>query len=162
MGLTEINGLPAHALLVHVVVVLVPLAALALVAAALLPAARRRLGVLTPGLAIVALLSVPLTTSSGEWLSQRVEMTTQTAVHIGLADGLLPWTAGMAVLAVVVWLRDPRRRKGDEPAGGRGVPTRLVVTAAVAVLAVVVSAGSVVQVYRIGDAGARAVWTTGG
>jgi len=39
--MTIINGLPAHALLVHFVVVLVPLTALLEIVCGLLPAARR-------------------------------------------------------------------------------------------------------------------------
>ena len=44
----EINGLPAHALLVHLVVVLLPLTALAAVAVSVWPAAQRKLTFLVP------------------------------------------------------------------------------------------------------------------
>ena len=62
----SVFGLPVHPLAVHATVVLVPLAALALLAHVLVPAARQRLGIVTPVLAVVALVLVPISTSSGE------------------------------------------------------------------------------------------------
>jgi len=56
----EINGLPAHVLLVHAVVIVIPLAALLTVLSALWPAARRRLGIVTPIVALIALILVPV------------------------------------------------------------------------------------------------------
>ncbi|WP_261556284.1 DUF2231 domain-containing protein [Frankia tisae] len=167
MGPTQINGLPAHALLVHVVVVLVPLAALLVVLSALWPAARRRLGVITPAVALVALVSVPLTTHAGEWLERRVPPDELVHRHAELGDGLLPWAGGLFVLAAVAWLV-ARRTAATVDGGaagtvGGGVAATarrggLAVTIVLAVLSVVVAVGSVVQIYRIGDSGAKAVW----
>ncbi|MGW2641186.1 DUF2231 domain-containing protein [Streptomyces sp. NPDC001348] len=164
-----INGLPAHVLLVHVVVVLVPLTALALVASALWPPAARRLGVLLPLLAFVALVSVPLTTQAGEWLEAHVESDALVRRHTELGDGLLPWALGLFVLAAVVWWA--ARRGGTASAGaveggavdggGAATATRWTATPVrivVAVLSLAVAAGAVVDVYRIGDSGAKAAW----
>ncbi|MGW7422097.1 DUF2231 domain-containing protein [Streptomyces sp. NPDC054813] len=155
--MSTVNGLPAHVLLVHIVVVLVPLAALALVTAALWPRAARRLGILLPALALVALVSVPLTTQAGEWLERHVTDDALVRRHTELGDGLLPWALGLFALATVVWWA--RRRGGPEAdgnAGGRlsALPVRIVV----GVLSVAVAAGAVVDVYRIGDSGAKAAW----
>ncbi|KQC35391.1 hypothetical protein UK82_26695 [Frankia sp. ACN1ag] len=166
VGPTQINGLPAHALLVHVVVVLVPLAALLVVLSAVWPAARRRLGVLTPSVALVALVSVPLTTHAGEWLEARVPSDPLVRRHTELGDGLLPWAIGLFVLAAAVWWWGRRAEVGGSTDGGSGGggthaaarPSGLVVVIALAVLSVVVAVGSVVQIYRIGDSGAKAVW----
>lgn len=167
MGPTQINGLPAHPLLVHLVVVLVPLAALMAIVSALWPAARRRLGVLTPLVALVALVSVPLTTHAGEWLEARTPPDPLVARHAELGDQLLPWAAGLFVLAAAGWLwaRRPVPDGQDQvrPASGHraGVGDGLrgnAVMVVIAVLSVVVAVGSVVQVYRIGDSGAKAVW----
>ena len=49
-------GLPAHPLIVHATVVLVPLGALLVLLHAVWPAARRRLGVVTPLVALVGLV----------------------------------------------------------------------------------------------------------
>lgn len=65
VGLDLINGIPAHVLLVHVVVILVPLTALALILCAAFPSVMRRFGLALPVLALVSLVSVPLTTEAG-------------------------------------------------------------------------------------------------
>ena len=54
----EINGLPAHALLVHLVVVLLSLTALAAVVVSLWPAAQRKLTFLVPLGAVIGALAV--------------------------------------------------------------------------------------------------------
>ncbi|MEV5843934.1 DUF2231 domain-containing protein [Streptomyces sp. NPDC051985] len=148
--MSTVNGLPAHVLLVHIVVVLVPLTALALIAAALWPRAARRLGVLLPVLAFVALVSVPLTTQAGEWLERHVGDDALVRRHTELGDGLLPWALGLFLLATLVWWATRR------PDGGRlsALPVRI----AVGALSVAVAAGAVVDVYRIGDSGAKAAW----
>jgi hypothetical protein len=172
-----INGVPAHVLLVHAVVVLVPLTALALVVCAVWPQIMRRFGVFLPVLALVTLIAVPLTTDSGEWLQERVPETSLVERHTGIGDELLPWTVGQLVLAAAVWFvyrgaeataasvrRFTHRRaeataspvtssvRGSAPAMG----TRVRVVAVV--LSVAVAAGAIVQVYRVGDSGAKATW----
>lgn len=111
-------GLPAHALLVHVVVVLVPLTSVLLLLAVFWPAARRKLSLLTMVLGFVSLVSVPLTTQAGEWLEHRTASTDLLRRHAELGDGLLPWVAGLFVVTVLVWLRD--RQLSRESPGGTG------------------------------------------
>ncbi|MGW5373356.1 DUF2231 domain-containing protein [Streptomyces sp. NPDC004009] len=155
-----LNGLPAHVLLVHLVVVLIPLTALALVAGAVWPRAARRLGVLLPSLALVALVSVPLTTQAGEWLERHVDDDALVRRHTELGDGLLPWALGLFVLAAVVWwsARGPRQQDADGGPAGAARLTALPVRIVVSVLSLAVAAGAVVDVYRIGDSGAKAAW----
>ena len=50
-----LEGLPRHALTVHFTVVMIPAAALAVLLSAFWPAAQRRLGLVTPGRALIAL-----------------------------------------------------------------------------------------------------------
>src|SRR4051794_7414731 len=107
---STVLGLPTHALIVHATVVLLPLAALAVLLHALWPAARRRLGVVTPVLAGVALVLTPLSTASGETLEHQVARSALIHRHAELADGLLPWTLGLFVVAAGLWLLDRRRR----------------------------------------------------
>ncbi len=179
----EISGLPAHVLLVHAVVVLVPLAALVLVLAALWPAFRRRAGMMVPLLALVALVMVPITTSAGEWLERRVPRSHLIHEHTELGDTLLPWALGLFVLAAAVWVlyrwnRSPFSEHratsaadtdngadggtGEGAEGQMPVPQRprglTALRVVIAVLALAVSVGAVVQTYRIGDSGARAAW----
>ncbi|GGM17588.1 hypothetical protein [Nakamurella endophytica] len=99
----QVNGLPAHILIVHFVVVGVPLAALLTVLSAVWPAARRRLGVVTPVVALLALASVPLATNAGEWLMRHVSVNDLVRRHTQLGDELLPWVIGLFVVAVAAW-----------------------------------------------------------
>jgi hypothetical protein len=165
MSLTVVNGLPAHVLIVHFVVVLVPLTALAVVVGAIRPSAARRMGIVLPVLALVTLASVPLATQAGEWLEEHVDSNALVRRHAELGDGLLPWAAGLFVLATAVWWTS-RRSVVAEAAPGQGVRSAsarsgLVVRLAAAVLSVGVAAGAVVDVYRIGDSGAKAAWQDG-
>jgi hypothetical protein len=159
MGL--VNGLPAHVLLVHFVVVLVPLTALALAVGAIWPRAAQRMGIVLPLLALVTLASVPLATEAGEWLEEHVDSNALVRRHAELGDGLLPWAMGLFVLAALVWWAARRTAAAaSQDSGGTrwsGVPVR----AAAAVLSLVVAAGAVVDVYRIGDSGAKAAWHDG-
>jgi hypothetical protein len=68
---------------------------------------------------------------------------------------LLPWVAGMLVVAVAqwAWFRWGAREATDAPRpGARLVPIVLTV------LAIAVGGGATVMVALIGDSGARAVW----
>jgi hypothetical protein len=172
---STLGGLPAHALLVHAVVVLVPLTAVLLVLVALWPAARNRLNQLTASLSALALISVPLTTSAGEWLEHHVPRTPLVRAHTHLGDTMLPWAIGLFVLAGAIALREHLRARAtlsntalvDGPGAATATPSGAhadgfggrTATLALAVLAVVVAVGSIVTVYRIGDSGARAAWT---
>ena len=150
MGPTKIQGLPAHVLLVHLVLAAVPIAALLLVVAAVWPAAGRRLGVITPVIALGALLTVPVTTHAGKWLEARVAVTPLILKHVALGKQLLPWMVGLFVIAVLVWLW-----ARTDSAALHGTLGRIVV----GVLAVGISIGAVQQVVRTGEAGSRALWT---
>ncbi|MDX5565255.1 hypothetical protein PYK79_20800 [Streptomyces sp. ID05-04B] len=144
----------------HFVVVLVPLTALALAVCAFWPKAAQRMGIVLPLLALVTLASVPLATEAGEWLEEHVDSNALVRRHAELGDGLLPWAGGLFVLAVVVWWA--ARRTAESGTSRRS--TRLSaapVRIAAAVLSLVVAAGAVVDVYRIGDSGAKAAWHDG-
>lgn len=163
MSLTHINGLPMHILLVHFVVVLIPLTALAAVACAVQPRYARRMGRVLPLLGLVTLGLVPVTTHAGEWLESRVGDDPLVRRHTELGDGLLPWAAGLFLVTLGVWWLARRTAKPEAAASQEstdsprpGTPTLL--RAAAVVLAVAVSAGAVVDVYRIGESGAKAAW----
>ncbi|MFI6931739.1 DUF2231 domain-containing protein [Streptomyces sp. NPDC050287] len=162
MSLTVVNGLPAHVLVVHFVIVLVPLSALAVVIGAIWPSAARRMGLVLPLLALVTLASVPLATHAGEWLEEHVGSNALVRRHAELGDGLLPWAAGLFLLATAVWWTARRSAVAQAASGDRSRSassrTATVVRVAAAVLSVGVAAGAVVDVYRIGDSGAKAAW----
>lgn len=157
----EFNGLPLHVLLVHFVVIIVPLAALCTVLAAAWPAARRRLGVATPIIALAALVSVPLTTQAGEWLQARVGHTELVAAHAAIGTTLLPWAAATFLVAAVqwAWFRYVVAPDGRYASRVPGKRPRLAITLLIAAAVAVSTVGSVVSVVVIGESGVRAIWT---
>lgn len=143
------NGLPVHALVVHAVVVLLPLAVLGTLAIAVRPRWRATYGPLVVLIAAVATVLVPVATSSGEALEERVG---NPGDHAELGDQLIWFAIPLLVLALAVVLLDRRTAQGKPPVGPAALP------AVVAVMAVLVAVATGVQVYRVGDSGAKAVW----
>ncbi len=162
---TFISNLPVHVLVVHAVVVLVPLAVLGAIVVALWPAARRRYGWLVVAVAAVATVSIPIATSSGEGLERQLPRTALLQAHTRLGDELLVFVAGMLVVLVAFMVLHQRagvlaRREGP---GTMTAPVALagpvrIVAGVLAALTVALAVVSAVQVYRIGDSGARAAW----
>ena len=150
-------GLPLHPLVVHAAVVLVPASAALLLLSAVLPRFRRWAGLLTPGTAIIALILVPLSTSSGEELEEQVRETSLLEKHAELGEMLLPWMIAVVVLAIGIYLIDWRSKKADE--GSTALRTLSLVLAGLAVIA---SVGATVEVALIGHSGAKAVWSDSG
>lgn len=154
-----IAGLPLHVLVIHAVVVLVPLAALLVVAAAVSGAVRSRAGIVTPLLATAAFMLLPVATQSGEAFFERLNEPEAAEGHADLGQGLWPWVLAFVILAWVHWaLTRPARTPSGTGKRRTGRPTGAVL--AVAVLAIVASIAATVQVVRVGDSGARAVWGT--
>lgn len=146
-----INGLPVHPLVVHAVVVLLPAAVLGTIAIAVRPDWRATYGKLVVGVAALATALIPVATSSGEALEKHVG---NPGKHAQLGDQLIWFAIPLLLLALALVYLDRRQ-----------VTARSVVNG-VAVLAVVASVATAVQVYRVGDSGARAAWgdrvSTGG
>jgi len=148
-----IAGLPLHPLVVHATEVLVPTAALVIALAALWPLFRRWARFLPFGLALAALVLVPVSTQSGEALQERVKDSSLISTHADLAEGLLPWVFLLFVASCVLLWWNRAERTGDAPRAPRWVAVAL---AAAAVLA---AAGTTAQAVRIGHSGATAVWS---
>ncbi|AZS37653.1 hypothetical protein CVS47_02294 [Microbacterium lemovicicum] len=155
-------GLPLHPLVVHATEVIVPLAALLVLLTAAWPRFRRWGAYLTAGTALVAVALVPISKESGERLEARVGENALIDAHSELADGLLPWTVGLLVVAAaLLWwnLRERRARASSDDARAsrranlRWVPVTLLVAA------VVVAGGTTVDAVLIGHSGATAVWS---
>lgn len=91
LDIFNVGGIPLHPLLVHAVVVLLPLSALATVLHALRPAARRRLGFVTPLAALIVLGLIPITVAAGESLAPVVGSFPQLDAHEVLGQMLLRW-----------------------------------------------------------------------
>jgi hypothetical protein len=147
---TTFNGLPAHALLVHFIVMLAPLTAALAIMCAVWPAARKRLVWLVVGLAVITAVLTPLTTDAGEWLEHQVGRSPLLHAHTELGDTMIYFAVALllaAVLLAVIHVREVRQ-----------LSVRPVATWIVAAIVIIVSVATAVQVYRIGDSGARATW----
>ncbi|MBB3663599.1 hypothetical protein FB384_002503 [Prauserella sediminis] len=96
-------GLPLHPLLVHAVVVLVPLAVLTLLLAQFWPAARRRLGLVTPLAAVLVAALVPVTIAAGQSLASAVGPLPSVLEHERYGRMLLPWSIGLVLVATAQW-----------------------------------------------------------
>ncbi|WNM23505.1 DUF2231 domain-containing protein [Demequina capsici] len=157
----HVGGLPLHPLLVHAVVVLVPLAVGATMASQLWPGLRRRLGVVTPLLAVAVAVLVPVTIRAGEQLKQLVGPIPAVLTHEARGRALLPWVVALAVVSLAQWAWF---RRADTAGRATGTPTRVDRRTSRAVgwllggLVVLVGLGTLAAVVLAGDTGARAVW----
>lgn len=154
-----INGLPIHPLVVHAVVVLLPLAIIGTIAISLHSSWRSRYGHLVVLCGAAATVLIPVATSSGEALEKHVG---RPGNHAQLGDQLIWFALPVVLLSAALVYFDRRSRQTKDHAeeaspvpGGAG-GTRVV--AGVAALAVLASLAAGVQVYRVGDSGARAAW----
>lgn len=148
--MSTLGGLPAHILLVHAVVVLAPLTALLVIGAGVWAAMRRRLVWLILALAVIVVALTPLTTSAGEWLQKRVPDSAAVRTHAELGDSMLVVAVALLFVAVLIAVAHLRESRGTHPASWQKI--------VLAVVAVVIGVASIVQVVRIGDTGASAVW----
>ncbi|MYR07373.1 hypothetical protein GTV32_14110 [Gordonia sp. SID5947] len=154
-----INGLPLHPLIVHGVVVFVPLTSLLAIVGVLWPAAQRRLGVVTPVVALATLIAVPLATSAGEALEQHVPHTSAVERHTQLGEQMIYWAGAVFALTAVWWILHEPRTMGYltrwwQPSSSAQRAMNVVV----GFVLVCVAVGAAVMVYRIGESGSRAVW----
>lgn len=149
----QFGGIPLHPLFVHLTSVAVPVAALTAIVVAVWPAARRWLAVGAPIIGLVALVSVPLATSSGESLEHREQETALLERHTELADGLLPWSIAVFVLLLLWW---GWHRFGTARVTSGGALRAVAIVGPVLLLAVGVV--SMIEVVVIGHAGAESVW----
>lgn len=157
MAVSQLFGLPAHPLFAHLAVVAVPMAALLAGVVAVFPRVPRLVKITTLVLGGLSVALVPLMESSGKALEERVTETAAVERHADMGETLLPWVVGLLIvivagLATDRWLTPVRRG---------GVSGRLV-TVGLAVVAIAVAAGTLVQTVRIGHSGAQATWSNTG
>jgi ABC-type branched-subunit amino acid transport system permease subunit len=144
------NGLPAHVLLVHFIVVLAPLTAVLAIVCAVWAAARQRLVWLVLVLAAVTVVLTPLTTDAGEWLEKRLGRSALLHAHTELGDTMIYFSVALlvaAVLLIVVHLREHRGRSMNA-----------IALWSIAAVVIIASVATTIQVYRIGDSGAKVTW----
>ncbi len=147
-----IGGLPAHALLLHLMVVLAPLTGGLEILCAVWPAARRgQLMWLTLMMAAATLVLTPLTTSAGQWLYDlHVSPSPILREHAERGSQMIYFSVALLAVAIaLVVLRFVERRSEKR---------RAATTVIMMVVTLAVGVASMIQIYRIGDAGARSVW----
>lgn len=155
-----VQGLPVHALVVHAVVVLLPVAALGVVAIAVVPRWRTRYGPLVLAVTTAGLVLVPVATTSGTELEDRLNaggvVQRQIDEHSDLGSLVIWPTLVMWVLAIALVVMSRRGARvsagADRGSAGRAVSV-------VAVLAVVASLVTAGVVTRVGHLGSVAVWS---
>jgi uncharacterized membrane protein len=152
----RINGLPVHALVLHVAVVFVPLLALGAIVYAVVPRWRPRIGWAVFLLAIITPVCTFVTRQSGQKLYDRVighsspagQAILNNHMHFGTLTFWFTLALGIVTLVMVVLTL---RRPGSLPR---------VADLGLAVVMVALAAISGYYVYRTGDSGAHAVWGT--
>lgn len=153
----NLNGLPLHVLLVHLVVVLVPATAFGVLLVAVWPEARRRLGIVVALMGLVVIGMVPLTGAAGQWLKDRVFATPLIETHAAIGNSLWPWSLALGLLAIATWLwyfvTEERARPETPPSGGRRA-----VGVILAILALGIGGMATYQTVLAGESGSRAVW----
>ena len=156
----QISGLPLHALVVHAAVVLGPLAAVAAVVLALVPAWRWAARWPALGLAVAAVASTVLAHVSGTGLLEANPALAQlpaVTLHRDRAAVLLPLAVAFGVVVAAAALLLPGPSPLVSGAGARSSRSA-VLDRLLAVAVPVLSVLLLIQVVRVGEAGARAVW----
>lgn len=188
---TVINGLPAHVLLIHVIIILIPLGALFTVLSAVWPAARHKLGFISPLTCLIAFVFVPITIHAGRWLQLHLAagpaVEARIQKHANLGSSFWIYSLLLLLVSAAVWFIGRRYEitlrpnaaqsqstsEGTEVGGGgtaTATQTRtrsqtalqalpVWASALIAVVSVAVAIVVTWQLYRVGDAGAKAVWT---
>lgn len=138
----ELQGLPLHPLVVHLVVILVPLSAVAMVVAIAVPKWRSRLQWLALAGLTIGGVGTYLAKMSGDSLAAAVGLPT---FHAEWGNNMVPLVVVLlAASGAWIWLNHLAKWR----VARRGVAT------IVSVLAV----GSVAMTYVVGHSGAEAVW----
>ena len=147
--MTVVNGLPT--LLLHFVVVLVPLTALLQIVCGFWPAARRgQLLWLTLVLAIATMVLTPITIN-GQWLYDlRTNPSPMLREHAQRGSIMIYFSAALLTVAIGLVALRLIERRSEKP--------RTVTHIIVGILVLAVGISSMIQIYRVGDAGAPSVW----
>lgn len=148
--LSTFHGLPAHILLNHFIVVLVPLVAILTIICALWPAARHRLIWLVVALAVLTVILTPLTINAGVWLQPQVQQSPALDTHMNLGATMTYFSAALVIAALLLAVMHVRQ--------SRGHAVKRVAQGLIAVLVLAAAVAAAVQVYRVGQSGAQAVW----
>jgi hypothetical protein len=145
----KVFGLPTHILLLHAAVTGIPLMCLTTIAVAARPGWRQRFG-LANGVFAVAMVGVTYATdlAGQQFFNHAPTLQLVAAQHRSLGLSLIWFVIVVAVLAAVLVIVDRA-----------GYAEHHATMVTVCALAIAASAICIVQTIRVGDSGARAVWS---
>jgi uncharacterized membrane protein len=155
--MSEIFGLPAHPMLVHLPVVFTPLALIGLLIAMIRPSLQRTLEPIAIVMVALSAIAAQLAVSSGESLQERLDPSKLIKHHaqLGETTRTLIWVFFAVVVIKAIATRLARRPKPDHPDSPlASTPMRIAMAATV----VLVGVAANVWVLRTGHSGAKAVW----
>lgn len=146
------TGLPNHVVLLHFVVVLVPLTALLEIVCGLWPAARRgQVLWLTLILASVNMVLTPITANAGRWL---YDLTANPSPllreHAARGSTIIYFSAALLAVAIGLVVLRVTEDRSDKP--------RMIIHILAGITVLVVGISSMIQIYRVSDAGGHSVW----
>jgi uncharacterized membrane protein len=166
----RINGLPAHALIVHAAVIFIPLLAVGAIVYAVVPGLRRHFRIVVGLFALAAPASVIAAVLSGNTFRtnknlQSPQLQANINTHHNFGINTMWFTIGLAVVALLLVLlvapayRQRSYRGNDDslPSPSRSAPMALQV--ALAVIVIGLSGVTLYYVFKTGDLGAHMVWS---
>lgn len=162
MDIGKLFGLPAHPLLVHIPVVLIPLSGIGGIWIALSSKWRAKIGWIVVALAAIGVVGSWLAIESGRTFYAALGEESQTLErHTDLGNTFIWFALALffSLLALVLWDRVQARKaaqEGREPDKRAIARSPIVIALSVLVIAATVAAG--IQIFRIGDSGAKSVW----
>lgn len=144
LPVTEVFGLPLHALIVHAAAVLLPLACLGLIFMASSIKRSKRYGSIIVLLAGAAGISTFLAMASGRDMARGRNYGPQQHFQLG---SWLPWVAlAVFVAALLLWLLDKKP------------PKRSMIGTLLSVLSIVIALAAIVATVWVGHLGAELTW----
>ncbi len=157
--MTEVFGLPAHPLLVHIPVVLIPLAFIGLILITVRPKLRGSLLLPTAAVGIVGVVGAIFASEAGEWLQARVKESNLIEQHAELGEMTVNLSIAFGVVLVLFaarYLLVERKVAGDNAVARLLSPAWVGVAATVGAL--LLGGLATVWLVRTGDSGAKSVW----
>lgn len=150
--MTIVNGVPAHAVLLHFVVALVPLTALLEIVCGLWPPARRgQLMWLTLILASGTMVLTPITANAGVWLYKlTADPTPILREHAARGSTMTYFAAALLAAAIGLAVLRATEHRSEKP--------RVILQTMMGIVVLVVGISSMIQIYRVADAGGQSVW----
>lgn len=160
MNLTDIQGIPAHPLFVHIPVVLIPLIGVSSIAMIFWASLRSKIGWITVGLSFVSIAMIHFASDSGESLQERLPDNSLIDKHANLAEVMTSLGVVMFLVLTAFILFDRRASFANGQFAleslkpGQIKMISLILSALLAVSVV----GTNVRLYQVGHSGATAVW----